>query len=95
VKKLFAVLAVFALAAVGCDDKKTSAKPGDKGTVVVQTNKAEQTVHTDVTHTKIVGTETVHKTDTRVHTVEVPNTKTEKGPTPPAGGGDKPKGDGK
>jgi len=73
VKKVFALLAVAALAAVGCDDKKSTNKPENKtGGTYVQTNKAETTVHTEVTHTKVVGTETATHTDTKVNTVTKP-----------------------
>jgi hypothetical protein len=92
VKKLFALLAVCSLAVfVGCDDKKTTAKPETKtGGTFVQTNRADVTAHTDVTHTKVVGTETVHHTDTRVNTVVVP-AKTTPGDRGPGLPGDKDK----
>ena len=76
VKKMFALLAVFALAAVGCDDKKTTAK--DKGTTTIT-----KTVGADATVTKVntVVPVTATKTDTKV--VEVTKTVTPKPELPP------------
>ncbi len=91
-KKLFALLAVAALAAVGCDDKKSTAKPENKtGGTYLQTVKTDTTVHTDVTHTKVIGVETATHTDTKVHTVTTTKPG-DKGPGLPDGKG---KGEGK
>jgi hypothetical protein len=100
VKKLFAVLAVFALAAVGCDDKKSSNKPTNAttGGTYVSTVTHKDTVINKVTDTVVEK----HVNETHVGTVVNTTTVKEtvkpadpKLPTPPAGGGDKGKDGGK
>lgn len=87
-KKLFALLAVAALAAVGCDDKKSSGKPSSAttGGTYVKTD----TVRHDVTN-RVTNTVEVHTgTETRVHTVATTVTKPagdNKGPGLPNGKG--------
>lgn len=93
-KKLFALLAVAALAAVGCDDKKSTGKPSSatSGATYAQTN----TVRHDVTN-RVTNTVEVHTgTETRVHTVATTVTKPagdNKGPGLPNGKDNKGKGD--
>ena len=48
-KKIFALLAVVALAAVGCDDKKTTGKPADKTTPTTHTTPDTTSKPTPVT----------------------------------------------
>jgi hypothetical protein len=91
VKKLFALLAVVALAAVGCDDKKTTGKPSNATTG--GTYEKKDTVRADttatVTNTVLQHTATETKTNTVqvTKTVDVPKKPGGEGPTPP----DKPK----
>jgi hypothetical protein len=93
VKKLFALVAVVSLAAIGCEDKKsTNSKP--TGGTYEKTNKVE--THATVKVTDTVKEHTVANTHTATehNTVKVPDKTTKpEGPTPPKG--DKPKGDGK
>ena len=91
-KKLFALLAVVSLAAIGCDDKsKTTGKPTsatNAGGTYVQTDTARR----DVTNTATATV--VHNTvaETRVNTVLVTTTVTGKKPDGPGLPGDKDKG---
>jgi hypothetical protein len=94
VKKLFALLAVAALAAVGCDDKKSTGKPSNAttGGTYVKTDTVRHDVTTHVTNTVELHT----AVETRLHTAATTVTKPgDKGPAvPPAGSnGNKGKGD--
>lgn len=85
-KKIFALLAVAALAAVGCDDKKTTAKPpSTTGGTYDVTKTAHGEAHTAVTNTVFEHKATVTDTKTDVKTVTKPALPEK----------DKPKGDGK
>jgi hypothetical protein len=86
VKKIFALLAVAALAAVGCDDKKTTGKPSNAttGGTYERTVTGHGESHATVTNTVLEHKATV--TDTK--TVEKTVTK------PALPEKDKPKGDG-
>jgi hypothetical protein len=77
VKKLFALFAVAALAAVGCDDKKTTGKPAGTGTggTYIQKNTVEDRGRATVTDTVIRDTGTVRVTDTVRVTTTVDKTK--------------------
>jgi hypothetical protein len=88
VKKLFALLAVAALAAVGCDDKKTTAKPADK------TTPHTTPMTTPLTTPATTPATTVHATPATTPTSTKSDTKKD-GPNLPDGK-EKPKGgDGK
>ena len=73
-KKLFALFAVAALAAVGCDDKKSTGKPTNAttGGTFVKTDTVARDVTTKVTNTVVVGTDVVTRTHTVGTTVTVP-----------------------
>lgn len=79
-KKLFALFAVAALAAVGCDDKKSTGKPTNAATggTYRQTDTVKERHTAVVTDTVIHGTASVKETGT----VKVTKTVTEnpKGP---------------
>jgi hypothetical protein len=78
VKNLFALFAVAALAAVGCDDKgKSSGRATNQstGSHLVQTNRATVDTTTHVTNTVHLGTETGTRTHTEVRTVTKPESK--------------------
>ena len=85
-KKLFALLAVFTLAAVGCEDKKSTGKPSSatQGGTFVKTDtvKHESTAH--VTNTVVQHTAAVTETKTVEKTVTV-NKTPDKGPGLPNG----------
>ena len=90
-KKLFALLAVVSLAAIGCDDKKSTGKPSNAttGGTYVKTDTVKVEVPGTVIDTVKVTTATI--TDTK--TVRVTRTEKDGGPTPPpVGGTDKDKG---
>jgi hypothetical protein len=93
VKKLFALLAVAALTAVGCDDKKSTGKPSSAttGGTYVDTKTVHGEAHATVTNTVLEHKATVTETKTVEKTVTKPDNK---GPGLPDGK-DKPKGDGK
>ena len=88
-KKLFAMFAVCALAAVGCDDKNKSTGGAKTNTTLVTTKTEKVETQTNVTHT-VVENKVIEK-DTKVNvattTVQGKTTGPDKGPTPP--GGDK------
>ena len=86
-KKLFALLAVVSLAAIGCDDKKSTGKPTDatKGNTYGQTNTVRADVTTRVTDTVVVNTATDTRTNTVVATTTVPAKKAPDGPGLPKG----------
>lgn len=81
-KKLFALVAVFSLVAIGCDDKKSTKKVDSAATggTYVKTNKVGVDTTVRVTDTVIVDTKHVADTKTVKATVTVP-----------AGGDPKPK----
>jgi hypothetical protein len=80
VKTLFALFAVAALAAVGCEDKKSTGKPTNAttGGTYRQTDTVRERGTTVVTDTVIHGTATVRETGTVKVTKTV--TDTPKGP---------------
>lgn len=86
-KKLFALIAVAALAAVGCDDKKSTGKPSSAttGGTYVQTNTVRGETHATVINTVLQHTATVNETKTVEKTVTKPALPEK----------DKPKGEGK
>ena len=96
-KKLFALLAVVSLAAIGCDDKKSTPKPTNATTGGTYEKKDTVKVETHATVTNTVVQHTAVITDTK--TVAVTRTidagkKPVGGPdVPPAGGPDKKPGD--
>lgn len=73
-KKLFALLAVAALTAVGCDDKKTTGKPSNAttGATYDQTNTVRVNATTVVQNTVVQHTATITDTKTVQKTVTVP-----------------------
>jgi hypothetical protein len=76
VKKLFALFAVAALAAVGCDDKKTSSKTNaTTGGTYIQKNTVEERGRATVTDTVVQQTGTVRSTETARVTTTVKDTK--------------------
>jgi uncharacterized lipoprotein NlpE involved in copper resistance len=93
VKKIFALLAVAALAAVGCDDKKSTNKPSDK------TNTPHTTPMTTPETTHAATPATTHAaTPATTHAATTkPESKKPDGPGLPDGTKekDKPKGEGK
>lgn len=92
-KKLFALLAVFCLAAVGCQDSKTSNKPtnvNSSGGTFEKKDTVRVEGHTTVVNTVVHHTATITDTKTGVKTVDVKTP--EKAPTLP---GDKGKDGGK
>jgi hypothetical protein len=97
VKKILALLAVFSLAAIGCDDKKsTGGKPSSTATTggtYVRTDAVKVDVTKTVTDTVVVGTRTVENTKTVVVTKTVDKTPEKGGPAipPPGDGKDKDK----
>jgi hypothetical protein len=95
VKKILALLAVFALAAVGCDDKKSS---GGTKTNAATGGTYERTVtgrgeaQATVTNTLLEHKATVTDTKTKAVTVTVPGDNPKGGPAiPPGGDGEKKK----
>jgi hypothetical protein len=95
VKKLFALLAVFSLAAIGCDDKsKSTGKPTNatQGGTYMKTDTREHDVTNKVTNTVVQNTVDVTRVHTAATTVTV-NKTPDKGPGPsvPPAGGDKDK----
>jgi hypothetical protein len=86
VKKLFALLAVFSLAAVGCQDSKTSNKPAGTGGTYDKTNKVEAHTTVKVTDTIVEHKQTETKVGTEHANVKVPDKTKPEGPsTPPKG----------
>ena len=85
-KKLFALLAVAALAAVGCDDKKSTGKPSSAttGGTYERTVTGRGEAHTTVINTVLEHKATVTDTKTDVKTVTKP---ADKGPGLPDGKG--------
>ena len=84
-KKLFALLAVVSLAAIGCDDKKSTGRPSNAttGGTYVKTDTVKVETHATVTDTVKVNTQGVLDTKT----VRVTTTVKGEGPAvPPAGG---------
>jgi hypothetical protein len=89
VKKLFALMVVASLAAIGCDDKKTSPP---KGGGTVTDTKTQTVVRTGVdTRTVVEATRTDVITNTKIVTTTVPEKPKKDGPSVP----DPKKGDGK
>ena len=73
-KKLFALLAVVSLAAIGCDDKKsTTAKPEGRttGGVYVKTDTIQKDTTVRITDTVVVNTNTIVNTDKVLATTTV------------------------
>jgi hypothetical protein len=89
VKKLFVLLAVVSLAAIGCDDKKSTGKPSSATTGGTYEKKDTVRVETHATVTNTVVQHTAVLTDTK--TVAV--TKTVDAGKKPADGPGLPKGD--
>jgi uncharacterized lipoprotein NlpE involved in copper resistance len=86
VKKIFALMMVLSLAAIGCDDKKSSTKPA--GTKVEETKKTTdtkdgKTVETTEKKTTENKTEVKPAEKTEVRPVETPKGDTPKLPDPP------------
>ena len=89
-KKIFALMVVACLAAIGCDDKKsTGGKPSnaEKGGPWVQTNTVRSDVTNRVTNTVVVNTAVETRTATVGNTVTVPGTTKPTGPGLPDGPG--------
>jgi hypothetical protein len=82
VKKIFALLAVFSLAAIGCDDKKTTGKPSSAttGGTYVKTDTRAVDVTKTVVNTVVQGTEVVTNTKTVAVTRTVDRTPEKGGP---------------
>ena len=89
-KKLFALLAVVSLAAIGCDDKKSTGKPSNATTGGTYLKTDTVKVETTATVTDTVKVNTAVVTDTK--TVKVTKTEKGDGPVPPPTDGPK-KGD--
>jgi hypothetical protein len=86
VKKLFALLAVVALAAIGCDDKsKTTGKPSGAtgGGTFEKKDTVQREVNATVTNTVLQHTAVETKTNTVAVTKTVDVTKTPGGPAIP------------
>jgi hypothetical protein len=95
VKKILALLAVFALTAVGCDDKKSTGKSTQTtGSNLERKDTVRKDVVTTVINTVHVTTAIETNLKTNVKTVEVPakgdapRGDTPKGPAVPPPGGD-------
>jgi hypothetical protein len=95
VKKLFALLAVVALAAVGCDDKKTTAKPPDKtsGASVPSTHMTPDSTKTPATHSSPSTASALSTSSSPSKPDTAPPKKPEGPAVPPAGDSKDKKGD--
>ena len=89
-KKILAIMAVCSLAAIGCDDKKSTGGKttnAEKGGTWVQTNTVRSDVTNRVTNTVVVNTAVETRTATVGNTVTVPGTTKPTGPGLPDGPG--------